>query len=120
MTFQFRCMCVQFIVLKVRRIINRGKPWYSSNQSPKHSDISTTTPSPQKKTHTQKKHKKHESHVFMMHHSSNAFSKHISVPKQASKLVIWTLWTCIGGFEYLEMTLTSAEITLIGTLLVHV
>ena len=43
----------------------------------------------------------------------NAFSQHINVEKQYSKLVIWTLLPCIIGFEYIGMTLTSAETTLI-------
>ena len=37
--------------------------------------------------------------------------------KQVSHLVIWTLRTCISGFEHLGMTLTSAVTTLIRTLL---
>ena len=38
-------------------------------------------------------------------------------PIKYLNLVIWTLWPCISIFEYLGMTLTSAETTLIGTLL---
>ena len=45
------------------------------------------------------------------------FPKHVNVPKQYSKLVIWTLWTCISGLEYIGMMLMSAETTLIETLL---
>ena len=36
---------------------------------------------------------------------------------KSSKFLIWTLWTCISGFEYFVMTLTSTETTLIKTLL---
>ena len=43
------------------------------------------------------------------------FPQHVNVPKQYSKLVIWTLWICISGFEYIGMTLTSAETTSIET-----
>ena len=45
------------------------------------------------------------------------FPPHVNVPKQYSKLVIWTLWICISGSEYIGMTLTSVETTLIETLL---
>ena len=36
---------------------------------------------------------------------------------KSSKLVIRTLWTCMSGFKYLGMTLTSAETALIENLL---
>ena len=67
--------------------------------------------------HTTPKSESHNDPLFMIHQSYNAFSKHVNVPKQYSKLVIWTLWTWISDFEYIGMTLTSTETTLIETLL---
>ena len=67
--------------------------------------------------HTTQKTKVTMTRFFIIHQSYNAFSQHVNVRKQYSKLVIWTLWTCISGFKYIGMTLTSAETTLIETLL---
>ena len=51
----------------------------------------------------------HIVNCFMMHRSYNTFS--------IIQIGIWILKTCISGFEYFGMTLTSTEATLIETLL---